>query len=240
VIIDNADTTTGDTAFAGVSSSVGSNLAWYGGFGAGYDGGAAIGHSLGNFAGRYGILDVSLYLGGSGGLSFATPQDIVFYSGGLGTGDISLHLESDGTASTDIVNYETLVTSDNDFPNKKYVDDLVGGLSPNYWQRNSTNISPATSGDNLIVDGTLTIGDDLESSVYLYFKSSGAIDANIRVNDSDVYFESGVNELMKLAPSSGEYFLGTPASSHIEVRQSNEYIDLVSKYLAIGDRRSSC
>lgn len=34
-------------------------------------------------------------------------------------------IEGDGTLSTNVTSYETLVTSDNDIPNKKYVDDIV-------------------------------------------------------------------------------------------------------------------
>jgi hypothetical protein len=41
-------------------------------------------------------------------------------------------IETDGTISVGKANYETLVTSDNDIPNKKYVDDNSGGLEPSY------------------------------------------------------------------------------------------------------------
>lgn len=38
-------------------------------------------------------------------------------------------IEPDGTLSTDVANYETLVTDDDDIPNKKYVDDAVAGVT---------------------------------------------------------------------------------------------------------------
>ena len=43
------------------------------------------------------------------------------------TTDLVLQLESDGTISTGITNYEALVTNDNDIPNKKYVDQATSG-----------------------------------------------------------------------------------------------------------------
>lgn len=45
---------------------------------------------------------------------------------------ILFRIENDGTLHTDVTNYETQVTDDNDIPNKKYVDDEVAAVAPSY------------------------------------------------------------------------------------------------------------
>ena len=49
-------------------------------------------------------------------------------------------------------NYESLISADDDIPNKKYVDDAVGGSS--YWTRATTYISTATANDSVQLGST--------------------------------------------------------------------------------------
>lgn len=51
-----------------------------------------------------------------------------FYKDVSGDNDLVLSLENDGTLSVGTTGYESLVINDNDIPNKKYVDSLLGGM----------------------------------------------------------------------------------------------------------------
>lgn len=58
-----------------------------------------------------------------------------------------LQIESDGTLSSLVTNYETLVLADNDIPNKKYVDDEIGDMvfGSEFQQAVSASESSTTS-----------------------------------------------------------------------------------------------
>jgi hypothetical protein len=70
---------------------------------------------------------------------------IKFYKDVSGDNDLIFQMELDGTLSTGIANYEDLVTSDNDIPNKKYVDEATsGGLQYQTTWNASTNTPDIT------------------------------------------------------------------------------------------------
>jgi hypothetical protein len=76
----------------------------------------------------------------NGNIYFADPQGNargqVFYNHPteslqfVTAGAAALIIESNGTLHSALTNYETLVTDDDDIPNKKYVDDLAGNYLP--------------------------------------------------------------------------------------------------------------
>lgn len=51
-----------------------------------------------------------------------------FYKDTDVTSELVLSLNTDGSISTGVSAYETLIVDDNDIPNKKYVDSLIGGM----------------------------------------------------------------------------------------------------------------
>ena len=53
------------------------------------------------------------------------------------------YIRSDGTLEVGAPNYETLVTADDDIPNKKYVDDN------DFWTRTGTTLNPETTTDSV-------------------------------------------------------------------------------------------
>ena len=74
----------------------------------------------GIFPGEIGILTV----GDSAGRHIHDGTQHEFHIGGVKLAGI----ETDGTISTNVVDYEDLVTDDNDIPNKKYLDDAIDAL----------------------------------------------------------------------------------------------------------------
>lgn len=66
------------------------------------------------------------------------------------SGNIKVKIESDYTISVGTTNYETLVTDDNDIPNKKYVDDTTVS-SKNYTPTTKTADFTVTESNNLIL-----------------------------------------------------------------------------------------
>ena len=90
-------------------------------------------------------------------------------------------IEADGTLNVQTINYETLVTADDDIPNKKYVDDAVAGAG-------GGDVSGAGSSvDNRIPrwDGTTgTLLQNLSAGTDLFFTDAGEF--NI-VTDTTLY-----------------------------------------------------
>ena len=97
----------------------------------------------------HGAISISLYENGRdsnhstslvpGGMRFNTNgvdsqfinkynQAFKFYKNANMSNDLILHLETDGSISTGVSGYEYLVSDNNDIPNKKYVDSLIGGM----------------------------------------------------------------------------------------------------------------
>ena len=101
-----------------------------------------------------------------------------------------LTLENDGTISVDTANYEDLVTSDNDIPNKKYVDDNddIYNLSTG---RISGGLMSVNVGDNTLLDLTALKGLIVDSTTDIENPSK------ISVNKSAVV---GYNLTMMPAP----------------------------------------
>jgi hypothetical protein len=87
-------------------------------------------------------------------------------------GSTRFFIESDGTLSVSTINYETLVTADDDIPNKKYVDDAVQAVavgSPPIW----VEIAGDTMTGDLTMSGSQILLDDgTESAPGLAFAST--------------------------------------------------------------------
>jgi len=82
-------------------------------------------------------------------------DELTFSNGNTGSGPIiRFKIETDGTLSIgNTPNYETLVTTDDDIPNKKYVDDRA---VPNYERQ--TNVTSGTTVINTTVNTTASSG----------------------------------------------------------------------------------
>ena len=66
--------------------------------------------------------------------------------------ELGLDINIDGSLSVNTSSYETLVTADNDIPNKKYVDDAVE--VENIWDRAGAAVSLKNAGDTVRFDAT--------------------------------------------------------------------------------------
>jgi len=116
-----------------------------------------------------------------GALGFAAgSQDFQVLTGGsIGTATAKLTVENDGTISVNTASYETLVTADNDIPNKKYVDDNAGG-GAFATASNVTSNSPGTLGTDDFVFGSDQLDDAADTTKdvrFLFDKSKGAFRA---------------------------------------------------------------
>lgn len=112
--------------------------------------------------------------------------------------DGKLVVEDNGTISVTTADYQDLVLSDNDMPNKKYVDDAVS--AEDFWQKVGSDLLPQTTGDNvkiqndnptITLDGTVgnpggTVSMILNGDItagggdsYIQFQDGGSPVANI-------------------------------------------------------------
>jgi len=115
-----------------------------------------------------------------------------------------LQIETNGTLRVGTANYETLVTDDNDIPNKKYVDDNSGGGGGDDFRNGFDLQTPTSLGDITFDDATRTLSvavksgesdfhfwcngtkftktstetvtiPDVTATYYIYFDNSGVI-----------------------------------------------------------------
>jgi hypothetical protein len=92
----------------------------------------------------------------------------------------SLDLETDGVISTDTVNYETLVTDDDDIPNKKYVDDEV------LWETDGTSgyVELKTADDvNITEDKKLLFRSSGDADYYEFLCHCNGVDTETTFTD---------------------------------------------------------
>ena len=77
------------------------------------------------------------------------------------TNNKGLTIDTSGIVSSNVTSYENLVTSDNDIPNKKYVDDGLSGKEPTLTKGNLTeatsSILTITNGTNAVIGSGTTI-----------------------------------------------------------------------------------
>ncbi|MHA1972963.1 MAG: hypothetical protein ACTSW1_08220 [Candidatus Hodarchaeales archaeon] len=119
-------------------------------------------------------------------------------------------VEKDGTLSSLNTSYESLVTSDDDIPNKKYVDDAIA--AEDFWQRNGTVISPENDGDDLY------FGKKTEQATYPDFSSDPLWSAGSGPNE---WTYDGINDRMiPTGENSGDtvYDTGIALTSGVKYR----------------------
>jgi len=118
-----------------------------------------------------------------GGVAFKLAARAAYTSGKLlsvGDDEDVLYVEKFAIESTGllsvagVVNYEALVTADDDIPNKKYVDDAI--LGEDFWDRTGTVIHPNTAGDTLAIGagviGAVGYGFDGFGDTGMWLKST--------------------------------------------------------------------
>ncbi len=132
---------------------------------------------------------------GGGASAAGSDREIQFNDSGSFGGSSALVLESDGTLNVaGTTDYEDLVTSDDDIPNKKYVDDAIAN-SPEYSTQNILYQYTATSGQTTFT-GTDNNGKTLtysDASELMVFKTGTLLDPTdyTATNGTDVVLDMG-------------------------------------------------
>lgn len=100
-----------------------------------------------------------------------------------------LTIESNGTLSVNTANYETLVTADNDIPNKKYVDDNAGGGSGDVT-------GPGSVMDMEITRFNGTTGKIIEGCGIRHYGASATDPTSPTPQAGDKYYNTAINHEM--------------------------------------------
>mgnify|MGYP006283063699 CR=1 FL=1 len=130
----------------------------------------------------------------------------------VGASAHALTLEVNGTLHVETANYETLVTDDDDIPNKKYVDDAITTAGGSYV---------AKSGDTMT--GTLNVNTTATSGLII---NSGAFNTSAQFISTDntciITFEDDSTTLPPYIGAIGdELVLRAPSGSHSVTVQDN-------------------
>ncbi len=131
----------------------------------------------------------------AGGNPGGSDRQVQFNDSSSFGGSSALVLESDGTLNVaGTTDYEDLVTSDDDIPNKKYVDDAIAN-SPEYSTQNILYQYTATSGQTTFT-GTDNNGKTLtysDASELMVFKTGTLLDPTdyTATNGTDVVLDTG-------------------------------------------------
>lgn len=141
-------------------------------------------------------------------------------------------VEIDGTLHSDISNYETLVTNDDDIPNKKYVDDeissAVGGL-PTYVLKTGDTMT-----GSLVIDVPTLPGVD--SILELRSNSGPALKM---FSDSTTFGASAPPAIQLYNPDNDPNTVGAPAGYYPYVRFNNRDGTLLSIEADLDDSGAS-
>lgn len=142
-------------------------------------------------------------------ISTSNPNEVVIGA----NGNIKLTMESDGTLNVaNTANYETLVTADDDIPNKRYVDDEISGSLTNVVFDNATsNFTAGYTSDvfDYGLSGTGTVAATLtdENLQTLTIDGSFTLDPPAAGN--------GVSVILATVDATGGYTVTTSGFTHV-------------------------
>ena len=138
--------------------------------------------------------------------------------------DYTLRLNTNGLIEiVGVTDYETLVTDDDDIPNKKYVDDLLG--VPTQIVQGDSAVSVVDDGTaagyvEIVADSEQVAYFDAQAATIRLGKASGA--GRVELNDSEVSLNVGGVEYINL--SAGTQTIGVSGDSYFFISESSNII----------------